>query len=89
VSPRRLDTPHHGWPACGREFLDRLRAIVRHKEDAEIRLAVAKGNAGSVIVDFARQSDLIVLGWSRCTSTRALRCVIRDLCPVIVFRVGS
>jgi nucleotide-binding universal stress UspA family protein len=57
-----------------------------------MRLAVAQGDAGAAIVDFARQSDLIVLGWRGVLEpdrARTMQRVIRDTtCPVIVFRVG-
>jgi nucleotide-binding universal stress UspA family protein len=93
VSPRYLDHPHHEWPAWGREFLDRLHAVGRARDGIEMRLAVAQGDAGAAIVDFARQSDLIVLGWRGALEperARTMRCVIRDsACPVIMFRVGS
>jgi nucleotide-binding universal stress UspA family protein len=92
VSPRYVDQPHHEWPAWGREFLDRLRAIGGARDGVEIRLAVAQGDAGSAIVDFAQQSDLIVLGWRGVLEperARTVRCVIRDtVCPVIMLRVG-
>ena len=91
VSPRYVDQPHHEWPAWGREFLDRLRAVGRARDGIEMRLAVAQGDAGAAIVDFARQSDLIVLGWRGALEpgrARIMRCVIRDtICPVIVFRL--
>ena len=63
VFPRYIDQPQHGWPAWAKEFLDRLRAVGGARDDVEIRLAVAQGEAGEAIIDFARQSDLIVLGW--------------------------
>lgn len=92
VSPRYLDHPHHEWPAWGREFLDRLHAVGRARDGIEIRLAVGQGDAGAAIIDFARQSDLIVLGWRGALEpgrARIMRCVIRDtMCPVIVFRLG-
>ena len=91
VSPRYLDQPHHEWPAWAQEFLDRVRAVGGAKAGIEIRLAVAKGEAGAAIVDFARQCDLIVLGWRGALEPdRALtmRHVIRDTtCPVIVLRL--
>ncbi len=91
VFPRYVDQPHHEWPAWGREFLDRLRAIGGARDGVEIRLAVAHGDAGSAIVDFAQQSDLIVLGWRgalEAQRARTVRCVIRDtMCPVIMFRL--
>jgi nucleotide-binding universal stress UspA family protein len=92
VSPRYVDQPHHEWPAWEREFLDRLRCVGGARDGVEIRLAVAQGDAASAIVDFARQSDLIVLGWRGALEperARTMRCVIRDsACPVIMFRVG-
>jgi nucleotide-binding universal stress UspA family protein len=91
ASPRYVDQPHHEWPAWGREFLDRLRAIGGARDGVKISLAVARGDAGSAIVDFARQSDLIVLGWRGALEperARTVRCVIRDtICPVIMFRL--
>jgi nucleotide-binding universal stress UspA family protein len=49
--------------------------------------------AGEAILDFARQSDLIVLGWRGVLEpdrARTMRRVIRDtICPVIVFRLDS
>jgi nucleotide-binding universal stress UspA family protein len=92
VSPRYVDQPQHEWPAWAQEFLDRLRAVGGGRNGVEIRLAVAQGDAGSAILDFARQSDLVVLGWHGVLGpdrARTLRRVIRDtLCPVIVFRLG-
>jgi nucleotide-binding universal stress UspA family protein len=63
VFPRYVDHAHHEWPAWGREFLDRLCAVGRARDSIEMRLAVAQGDVGSAIIDFARQSDLIVLAW--------------------------
>jgi nucleotide-binding universal stress UspA family protein len=93
VSPRYVDQPQHEWPAWAQEFLDRLRAIGRARDGVDIRLALAQGEAGSAIVDFARQNaiDLIVLGWRGALEpdrARTMRRVIREaICPVIVFRV--
>jgi len=91
VFPRYIDQPQHGWPAWAKEFLDRLRAVGGARDDVEIRLAVAQGEAGEAIIDFARHSDLIVLGWRGVLEpdrARTLRRVIRDtICPVIVFRL--
>ena len=91
VFPRYIDQPQHGWPAWAKEFLDRLRAVGGARDDVEIRLAVAQGEAGEAIIDFARQSDLIVLGWRGVLEpdrARTLRRVIRDtICPVVVFRL--
>jgi nucleotide-binding universal stress UspA family protein len=91
VFPRYVDHAHHEWPAWGREFLDRLRAVGGARDGIEMRLAVAQGDASAAIVDFAGQSDLIVLGWRGALEpdrARTMRCVIRDTtCPVIVFRL--
>ena len=91
VTPRYVDQPQHEWPAWAQEFLDRLRAVGGARDEVEIRLAVAQGEAGEAIVDFARQSDLIVLGWRGVLEpdhARTMRRVIRDTnCPVIVFRL--
>jgi nucleotide-binding universal stress UspA family protein len=91
VSPRYVDQPQHEWPAWAQEFIDRLRAVGGARNGIEIRLAVAQGDAASAIVDFARQSDLIVLGWRGVLAhdrARTMRRVIRDTdCPVIVFRL--
>ena len=92
VSPRYIDQPQHEWPAWAREFLARLCAVGGARDGTEIRLAVAQGDAGAAIVNFARQSDLIVLGWRGVLEpdrARTMQRVIRDTtCPVIVFRVG-
>jgi nucleotide-binding universal stress UspA family protein len=91
IVPRYIDQPHHEWPAWTQEFLHRLRAVGGAKNDVAIRLAVAQGDAGTAIVEFARQSDLIVLGWRGVLEPdRALtvRRVIRDTaCPVIMLRL--
>jgi nucleotide-binding universal stress UspA family protein len=93
VSPRYVDQPQHEWPAWAQEFLDRLRAIGRATDGVDISLALAQGEAGSAIVDFARQndSDLIVLGWRGALEpgrARTMRRVIHEaICPVIVFRL--
>ena len=93
VSPRYVDQPQHEWPAWAQEFLDRLRAVGGATDGIDMRLAVAQGEAGSAIVDFARQndSDLIVLGWRGALEpdrARTMRHVIRETtCPMIVFRV--
>ena len=70
------------------------RATVRGrgcKGRDEMRLAVAQGEAGAAIVDFAQQSDLIVLGWRGALEpgrARTMQRVIRDTtCPMIVLRV--
>jgi nucleotide-binding universal stress UspA family protein len=93
LSPRYVDQPQHEWPAWAQEFLDRLRAVGGARDEVEIRLAVAQGQAGEAILDFARQSDLIVLGWRGVLEpdrARTMRRVIRDtICPVIVFRLDS
>lgn len=92
ISPRYIDQPQHEWPAWAQEFLARLRAVGGVRGEAEIRLSVEQGDAGAAIVDFARQSDLIVLGWRGVLEpdrARTMQRVIRDsTCPVIVFRVG-
>jgi nucleotide-binding universal stress UspA family protein len=92
VSPRYIDQPQHEWPAWAREFLARLCAVGGARDGTEMRLAVAHGEAGAAIVNFARQSDLIVLGWRGVLEpdrARTMKRVIRDTtCPVIVFRVG-
>lgn len=92
VSPRYIDQPQHEWPAWAQEFLARLCAVGGARGGTEMRLAVAQGDTGAAIVDFARQSDLIVLGWRGVLEpdrARTMQRVIRDTtCPVIVFRVG-
>ncbi len=92
VSPRYVDQPQHEWPAWVQEFLERLQAVGDAEGEVELHLEVAQGEAGEAIVDFARQSDLIVLGWRGALEpdrARTMRRVIRDTtCPVIVFRVG-
>ena len=71
----------------------RLRAVGGATDGVDIRLAVAQGEAGSAIVEFARQkdSDLIVLGWRGVLEpnrARTMRHVIREsTCPIIVFRL--
>ena len=91
VSPRYADQPQHEWPAWGQEFLDRLRAVGGGRDGVRVRLAVAQGEAGSAIVDFAQKSDLVVLGWRGALEpdrARTMRRVICDtICPVIVFRL--
>jgi nucleotide-binding universal stress UspA family protein len=91
VSPRYVDQPQHEWPAWTQEFVDRLGAVGRARHGVAIRLAVARGEAGSAILDFARQSDLVVLGWRGALEpdrARTMRQVIRETnCPVIVFRL--
>jgi nucleotide-binding universal stress UspA family protein len=91
VVPRYADQPHHEWTAWAREFVDRLRAVGGARNGIKIRLEVAQGEAGAAIVEFARQSDLIVLGWRGALERdRALtvRRVIRDTaCPVMVLRL--
>jgi nucleotide-binding universal stress UspA family protein len=91
VVPHYVDQPHHEWTAWAQEFVDRLRAVGGARNDIKVHLAVAQGEAGAAIVEFARQSDLIVLGWRGALEPdRALtmRRVIRDTtCPVIVLRL--
>ena len=91
ASPRYVDQPQHEWPAWAREFLERLQAIGGAKGGIRCRLAVAHGEAGSAIVEFARQSDLVVLAWRGALEpdrARTMRRVIRDTtCPVIVLRL--
>jgi nucleotide-binding universal stress UspA family protein len=92
VSPRYVDQPQHEWPAWAQEFLDRLRAVGGAKNGLDIRLAVARGDASAAILDFARQSDLIVLGWRGVLEpdrARTMQRVIREtVCPVIAFRLA-
>jgi nucleotide-binding universal stress UspA family protein len=91
VSPRYVDQPQHEWPAWAQEFVDRLRAVGGARDGVKIRLMVGQGDLGSAIVDFARQSDLVVLGWRgvlEADRARTMRRVIRDtMSPVIVFRL--
>jgi nucleotide-binding universal stress UspA family protein len=91
ISPRYVDQPQHEWPAWAQEFLDRLRAVGGAKNGLDIRLAVARGDAGSAILDFARESDLIALCWRGILEpdrAQTMQRVIRDtVCPVIVFRL--
>lgn len=91
VSPRYIDQPQHEWSAWGQEFLDRLRAVGGAKDGAKARLAVARGDASEAILEFAKESDLIVMGWRGVLEhghARTLRRVVRNtLCPVIVFRL--
>lgn len=91
VSPRYVDQPQHEWPAWAQEFLARLCAVGDVRSGTEMRLAVAQGEAGAAIVDFARQSDLIVLGWRGALEpgrARTMQRVICDTgCPMIMLRV--
>lgn len=91
VSPRYIDQPQHEWPAWAKEFIERLRAVGGAKGGIKSRLAVAHGEAGAAIVEFARQSDLVVLAWRGALEpdrARTMRRVIRDTtCPVIVLRL--
>ena len=91
VSPRYIDQPQHEWPAWAQEFLARLCAVGGTRGGTEMRLAVAQGEAGAAIADFARQSDLIVLGWRGALEpgrARTMQRVISDTgCPMIVLRV--
>jgi nucleotide-binding universal stress UspA family protein len=93
LSPRYVDQPQHEWRAWAQEFLNRLRAIGRAADGVNMRLALAQGEAGTAIVNFARQndSDLIVLGWRGALEpdrARTMQRVIHaSMCPVIVFRV--
>jgi nucleotide-binding universal stress UspA family protein len=91
ISPRYVDQLQHEWPAWAQEFIERLCAVGGAKGGIEIRLAVAQGEAGAAIVDFAQQSDLIVLGWRGALEpgrARTMQRVIRDTaCPMIVLRV--
>ena len=93
VFPRYVDQPQHEWPVWAQEFLDRLRAVGGARDGVDIHLAVAHGEAGSAIVDFAQEndSDLIVLGWRGVLEpdrARTMRRVIHDSnCPVVVFRL--
>ena len=91
VSPRYVDQPQHEWPAWVEEFLARLCAVGGARGGTEIRLAMAQGEAGAAIVDFARESDLIVLGWRGALEpgrARTMQRVICDTtCPMIVLRV--
>lgn len=91
ASPRYVDQPQHEWPAWAQEFLARLCAVGGATGGTEMRLAVAQGEAGAAIVGFARQSDLIVLGWRGALEpgrARTMQRVICDTtCPTMVLRV--
>lgn len=93
VSPRYVDQPQHEWPSWAQEFLARLRAVGRVTDGVDVRLALAQGEAGEAILDFAQHNDidLIVLGWRGALEpnrARTMRRVIHDaICPVIVFRL--
>jgi len=91
VSPHYVDQPQHEWPAWAQEFLARLCAVGGARNGTEMRLAVARGEASAAIIDFARQSDLIVLGWRGALKpgrARTMQRVICDTaCPMIVLRV--
>jgi nucleotide-binding universal stress UspA family protein len=91
VFPRYVDQPQHEWPAWAQEFLARLCAVGGARNGTEMRLTVAQGEASAAIIDFARQSDLIVLGWRGALEpgrARTMQRVICDTaCPMIVLRV--
>jgi nucleotide-binding universal stress UspA family protein len=93
LSPRYVDQPQHEWPSWTEEFLARLRAIGGVADGVDVRLALAQGEAGAAILDFAQHNDidLIVLGWRGALESdraRTMRRVIHEaICPVIVFRL--
>jgi hypothetical protein len=91
ISPRYVDQPQHEWPAWAQEFLARLCEAGDARRGTEMRLAIAQGEAGAAIIDFARESDLIVLGWRGALEpgrARTMQRVICDsTCPMIVLRV--
>jgi nucleotide-binding universal stress UspA family protein len=93
ISPRYIDQPQHEWPNWKREFLDRLMAVGGTKDGMATRFEVGHGDAGEVIVDYARHCDLIVMGWRGALEpdrAQTIRHVIRHtICPVIVFRLDQ
>jgi nucleotide-binding universal stress UspA family protein len=95
VSPRYVDQPQHEWPAWKREFLDRVCGLGRAASGVRMRVALAEGEPGAAIVEFAREnaSDLIALAWRGSLDAeraRVMRRVMLDAaCPVVVFRVPA
>jgi len=95
TGPRYVDQRQHEWPAWGREFLARVRALGKLPTELELRLILATGEPGDAIVRTATEhhSDLIVLAWQgRWESGRAatLKQVIATApCPVLIVRVGQ
>ena len=79
----------------GRSLLEQLKADVALPDDRAI-LEVAHGDAAQVLVDFAEDADLLVVGshglgvFSRLMlGSVSTRCATNAACPVAVVRAGS
>jgi len=95
TTPRYVDQPQHEWPAWVREFIERCCIAGVPSDRPPLRILLAAGDPGEVIVRIATENDvdLIVLGWhGEMAGDRAatLKTVIPGSpCPVYVLRVGD
>jgi nucleotide-binding universal stress UspA family protein len=93
TAPRYMDQPHHEWPAWGREFLDRARAVGNPEHDLKLRTVFCTEDIGQAIVRFASpdETDLIALAWRLSLDPQralTMRYVIRHArCPVMIYPV--
>jgi nucleotide-binding universal stress UspA family protein len=84
VFPRYIDHAHHEWPAWGREFLDRLRAVGGARDGMKMRLAVAQGDAGDGHREFPGAERPHCSGLARCAGpTVREQCAASSVTPLV------
>ena len=85
-----LDQPQHEWPAWASEFIARMAALGHTPDQVRFRLAVATGDPGQAIVDFAHRYDidLIVLAcireWGSGHAHTAQAVILRSNVPILL-----
>ncbi len=90
--PYYVDQPQYDWPAWADEFLQRLRAVGGGVPEEHMRLLVAIGDPGDMILERMRDlnSDLTVLSWQGTHASRRARTLRKVLAassaPVMVIR---
>lgn len=92
-APQYVDQPQHEWPAWANEFLSRLHSQGHSLSELKLRLFLARGKPGQVIVHSAQEhnADLIVLAWrGHLEAERAgiiKDCMRNAPCPLLIVRV--
>jgi nucleotide-binding universal stress UspA family protein len=86
--PRYMDQPQHEWPVWTGEFLGRVRGLAHLPRDVELRMFLARGEAGSEILRLARAHgvDVIAMPWhGNIADAPVIKTVLRAApCPVLI-----